>query len=100
MDRNINNIKELEKDILAALKAVDELRKSIPVGTVSCPSKLDDKYHEKLSWLGIDRKKLKTPDGDTFPVYRIFATNTQVLIVRPNEAIRYEGDGHWEPMER
>ncbi len=93
------NAEEFENGVLGAIKAIEKLQKSIPVGTVSYPSKLDDKYQEKLSWLGIARKKLETADGYTFPAYRIFATNTQVVIVLPNEYIRYKGNSTWEPME-
>lgn len=93
------NAEEFEKGVLGAAKTIKKLPNSIPVGTVSYPSKLDDKYQEKLNWLGIARGKLETADGDAFPVYRIFATNTQVVIVLPNEYIRYKGNSTWEPME-
>lgn len=97
---SMNAEEEFEKGVLGAIKAIEKLQKNIPVGTVSYPSKLDDKYQEKLNWLGIAHKNLETADGYTFPAYRIFVTNTQVVIVLPNEAIRYKGNGRWEPMER
>lgn len=94
------NAEEFEKGVLGAIKAVDELQKSIPVGTVSYPSKLDDKYQEKLSWLGIARSDITVVGEGTLKAYKISGTNHPFLLALPDEAIRYEGNGKWEPMER